>query len=821
MRPKSKSRFTLKIIGSYLALGLLVLLAGIFIYSEFKDYTFSQNKKNESAKLLKTNTLLAELYEAENLSKLALQTKKRRNLKAYSQKVDSIFQTVDTLKLLAGDGKQIIKLDSVQALLQQKVYNNAELRKLKVRDENNAPLDSLLQTFQKMEVDLGRITPENFVPDFNELPEETQKSIREYVALLNKNIPQNTQQTNSGEVDSILQVSKTILEEAKIKNAQIERSLVEKELEIYKTDLELSQKLRSIVSAFEQEIIMNAYSENLGKQQLLKKSSQFVWATLVLGLIVISVFTFLITGDYWKVQLYRKRLEKEKRYSESLLKSREQLISMVSHDLRTPLNTIKGHIELMELGQNGKKSKKYFKNITSASDYVENLVNRLLDFSKLESGKMQVENVPFMLSKIISDTIANFEEVLSTKSLELNLEVADALKKPILGDPYKIRQILTNLIGNALKFTNEGFVKVNANTKEMGGTLMVFIQVIDSGIGIPKEKQELVFKEFTQVGNPTENGYYGHGLGLTISKKLAKLLGGDLTLKSKENEGSTFTAVLPLQFAKDTSLPQKSSDLDTSTNLSIAALDDEKALLQLLTEMCSVHGIHLKTFTSYDDLEKDSTLYYDVLLTDIQMPKKNGFKVVETLKSGSVSHYKNQPIIAMTGQRDLDKNLFSQLGFAAVLQKPFSKSDLLKTLGQFAIKTGKSPITAQTGIEVPEVSSKLFSLDSISSFLDSPQALHEVLETFLETTEKNMELLSRAITDKDVKAIKAITHRMLPMFRQLKVESIVPLLEQFEHIESHQSFKKIRKNQKKLQTIIFELQEDIRRYLAIPQVGID
>lgn len=820
MRPKSKSRFTLKIIGSYLALGLLVLLAGIFIYSEFKDYTLSQNKKDESAKLLRTNTLLAELYEAENLSKLALQTKKRRNLQAYSKKVDSIFQTIDTLKLLSNNSGQLLKLDSVRTLLQEKMYNNAELRKLKVRDENNAPLDSLLRTFQKMEVDLGRITPENFVPDFNRLPEETQKSIREYVALLNKNIPQNTQQTNSGEVDSILQVSKTILEEAKIKNAQIERSLVEKELEIYKTDLELSQKLRSIVSAFEQEIVMNAYSENLGKQQLLKKSSQFVWGTLILALFVISVFTFLITNDYWKVQLYRKRLEKEKQYSESLLKSREQLISMVSHDLRTPLNTIKGYTELMQQGQTSKKSKKYFKNITSASNYVENLVNRLLDFSKLESGKMQIENNSFMLSDIISDTVANFEEVVSKKSLELKVEIANALKKPIFGDSYRTRQILTNLIGNAIKFTDKGFVQVNASTKEMDRIPMVFIEVIDSGIGIPEEKQELVFKEFTQVENTTENSYDGHGLGLAISKKLAKLLGGDLTVKSKENEGSTFTLSLPLQFVKNTSIPNKSKHLDSSTKLSVVALDDDKALLELLSEMFSVQDIELKTFTNYADFKKDSTLYYDVLLTDIQMPKKNGFEVVEALKSGSVSHYKNQPIIAMTGQRDLDKHVFLESGFTAVLRKPFSKSDVLKMLGQLTNRMEGLPITTQTDLETPKVSSNLFSLDSISSFLDSPQALHEVLETFLETTDKNMELLSRAISAKDFRAIKSTAHRMLPMFRQLKAESIVQLLEQLEHIESNHTFKKIRKNHKKLQTSVFELQKDIKSYLAIPQVGI-
>jgi len=191
MDHKSKRKFTLKIISSYVVLGILALLAAAFIYSEFKNYAASQNKEDGSLKLVKTNVLLTNLYEAENLSKLALQTKNPKNLKAYAKKVDSINSLIDSLKPLVdnGIGNQIAKLDSVQKLLQQKVFNSAELRKLKVENENTASIDSILEAFHKMEVDMGRITPETFAPNFNQLSPEMQESIREYVGILNKKIP--------------------------------------------------------------------------------------------------------------------------------------------------------------------------------------------------------------------------------------------------------------------------------------------------------------------------------------------------------------------------------------------------------------------------------------------------------------------------------------------------------------------------------------------------------------------------------------------------------------------------------------------------------
>lgn len=188
--------------------------------------------------------------------------------------MDSITQFIDSLKPLVQSnyGNQSSKLDSVQELLSQKVFNNAELRKLKVRNENNTSLDSVLKAFHDMEVGMGRITPETFAPNFDKLSPEAKRSIRKSVAILNKNIPNSDGNTDANNIDSILEVSKSILNKAITETATAERTVLQKELEIYRTDLELSQKMRGILSDFEREMAQNTYLDTLQQEEALKKA---------------------------------------------------------------------------------------------------------------------------------------------------------------------------------------------------------------------------------------------------------------------------------------------------------------------------------------------------------------------------------------------------------------------------------------------------------------------------------------------------------------------------------------------------------------------
>ena len=797
---------------SYVTLGILASLAAFFIYNEFKSYASSKNQDDSNEKLLKTNRLLTQLYDAENLSKLALQTKKPEDLKSYAQKVDSITAFIDSLKpLVRSDYSSLSsELDSVQELLSQKVFNNAELRKLKVRNENNTSLDSVLKAFHDMEVGMGRITPETFAPNFDKLSPEAKESIRKSVAILNKNIPNSDGGADANNIDSILEVSKSIINKAIAETASAERTVLQKELEIYRTDLELSQKMRGILSDFEREMAQNTYLDALQQEEALKKSTRLAGGAVILGLIIVIVFTFMISKDYWKVQEYRERLERAKKYSESLLKSREQLISTVSHDLHTPLNTISGYSDL--IGQSGLNSEQsnYLKKIQSSSDYVEKLVNDLLDFSKLEAGKIKLDKVPFLLSQLIEDTATDFEEMQSKKGVSLQLEIAEDLKTPIINDPFRIRQILSNLIGNAFKFTDEGYVKVSATVVEKNKSKWAKIEVEDTGIGIPAEKQEAIFQEFIQAGESTEKKQIGYGLGLTISKKLTELLDGTLSLNSEVNKGSTFTVEIPVEFSNiEIKEDNSETPIVKPDELSILVIDDDENMLSLISEVCKLNQVKTATFTNFDDFHISEIHQFDAVITDIQMPSIDGYSVLEKVNNTCYS----KPVIAMTGQQIGNKSEYLEAGFADVLQKPFSATDLLKALSFVNNMSSKSEIT--------DTASSLFTIRNISAFLDSFESVKEVLQVFLDNSLKNMELMFSAIGNQDYTDIKAISHKMLPMFRQLEVHDAIQLLEVLEHLSGDATGEKVFEILTELQTVLNNLDVEIQAYLAKHPIDID
>ncbi|MEO9891457.1 ATP-binding protein [Aurantibacter sp.] len=807
-----------KIVFSYLVLGVLAIVAGYFIYSEIQVFLAEDTVSKNDRKLLKTGVLVTKLYEAENQSKLALQTKSTENFDAYAQKIDSIYSEIDTLKSFTKNEEQKLKLDSVITLLEQKVANNNELIILSTKNNGNNSIETALKEIDKIEESYGKFSAENLFSNFEQFSPNLQQSLREYAALLSKNAPTNADGSeNAAYIDSILKESKLILEKALKKSAKTQRSLAQKEIQITKNDQELTQQLQGIISDLEQDIIRDSYAESLAKKAALRKSIRWAGIAAILAFIIVGIFSFLINRDFWKIQTYQRQLEKEKKYSESLLRSREQLISTVSHDLRTPLNTISGYADLMDNTDLTTKQSEYIKNVKSASAYVDNLVNDLLDFSKLEAGKLNIEKVPFIAAHLIQETAENLQELYKNKNLKLNLILDKNLHQTYLGDPFRIRQILTNLIGNAYKFTEEGFIEINArSTAKKGKTKTILIEVTDTGIGIAKEKQQLIFKEFSQAESNTDKKYGGHGLGLTISKKLAELLNGSLSLESAVAKGSTFKLELPLELTNELVKSTKEAPY-LAPKLRMLIIDDDTALLHMLKELAESMKITAHTFTNFLQIDKDSHLAYDIVLTDIQMPQITGFEVLQKLKSGDYKHYNKQPIIAMTGRRDLEKEAYTSIGFAEVIQKPFSKQELITVLKLMGIETQATedikPI--ETATDTVNSINEPYSLEFIYSFLgENEDAIQEVLVTFLMDTETNMKLLEDTINNLDQKQINHVAHRMLPMFRQLKVNSVIPILERLELLkESSTNSYTLQKDLKTLKENVGILAKALKRRL--------
>lgn len=779
----SIKKFRGKIITSYLVLGILALIAGFFILSEIKTYLFSQDNLKNDTKLIRTSSLITHIYKAESLSKMALQSKTIDKLNTYSTKIDSVLLEIDSLKLITDNGYQKNLLDSVQILLADKVKNSTSLWDLKTKKKANSSIDAALKEFNKMEASFGRLTIHNFEKNPENLSPYKRKILEDWVAYLNKNIPEENEKTNTKKIDSIITVSKSLLSKVREKNLKTQRSLLQKEMTLGYNDLALSKQLQRIIYALEQELNMHTYTDASKKKAALKRSIRLAGIAAILGLLAVVLFTFLITRDYWNSQLYRLKLEKEKKYSESLLKSREQLISTVSHDLRTPLNTIIGYSELIKDTDITNKQSSYLKKITAASGYVNSLVNDLLDFSKIEAGKITIENKSFILSELITETTSAIKEQYAAKPIELIIAIDERLKKPVSGDSFRIQQIVTNIITNAYKFTNEGTIKIEAKIKtESSTTYTTLINIADTGIGIKKEKQNLIFNEFSQAEDSTEKKYGGYGLGLAIAKKLTELLNGSITLESQPEKGSTFTICIPLGIIEDKLVSSKiKNPLKT---LSILIIDDDTSMLGLLKEICNNLKINTYTYANFNTINTQEKISYDFVLTDIQMPFLNGFKVVEKLNPTNYLHYKNQPIVAMTGRKDLEIAAYKEVGFTTVLQKPFTKNQLLEVIHllfpDFTI-TEQINSSKKTLIS----SSNLFCLDIISSFLgDDKNSIKEIIETFITETSINTEQLKLSIQTHNISTICDTSHRMLPMFRQLEAIEIVPILENLEKLNT-------------------------------------
>lgn len=780
---KPKNKFTLKIIVSYLLLLILAGIAAFYIYSEIGRYLTKDITGKSDSKLLKAGSLLTQLYEAEGLSKHALQSKKRKDFDSYVTKIDSIYEDIKQLKTATKNEYQKNLLDSLKILLQKKVDNNSVLRKLKTQDQTSAAIDQALNKFDKLEESLGVITPEGISPNFKDLSPKAQDVIKKLAQYLNENIPpEESEAKNAVKADSVLQASKALLKEVQKENTINVNSLAAREIAINKTDMELSQQLRSILSSLEQEIIMNTIAENIKKESALKKSIRLAIIAALLGFLVVGIFIVILNRDFWKANLFRKKLEKEKKYSETLLKSREQLIGTVSHDLKTPLNAITGYTDLLENSNITPKQARHLSHIKSATDYVNNLVNDLLDFSQLEAGKMVPEKTSFSLFDLLHETVKDFETTQSNGKVTTKTYIDDALKKPMINDPLRIRQIVSNLLGNAYKFTKEGTVVLKASLISQGPhTTKVKIIVSDTGIGISPEEQQLIFNEFTQAKDQDLKRYGGYGLGLTISKKLTELLGGTITLESEVGKGSSFTLELPMMFSTESVYPKKPTLNLPNKPLKILVIDDDPAFLHMLGDMMKTADITTILFSDFEKIKKDAPLNYDIVLTDIEMPNASGFDVAKNLLNDNYNHFLQQPIIAMTGRRDITKDHFISLGFSEVIRKPFSKQEILNLIFSFFKGYNVKNENIKEAPLLRENETSLYNLSQIKLFLgDDEQAIKELLHTFYKDTIKNKKQLKKSVQSKNMKVLNSAAHKMLPMFRQMTIESCVPILTKFE-----------------------------------------
>jgi CheY-like chemotaxis protein len=377
-------------------------------------------------------------------------------------------------------------------------------------------------------------------------------------------------------------------------------------------------------------------------------------------------------------------LQIAKENAEKASKARSEFLSTVSHELRTPLNAINGITHLL-LEENPKKSQlDYLKSLKFSGNYLLTFINDILEINRIESDNIPIEQINCNLKVQLANIQNSFKEIAQEKNNTFLLEIDDSIPENIICDPTKISQIFINLIGNSLKFTENGYVKIIAKLAVFeGDEVKITFKVSDNGIGIPDDKQEEIFDSFSQGSIEINRKYGGTGLGLAIVKRLIELLGGSIQLNSKIGLGTTFSFTLPFRvtYLKVTIPEEKITDLTIIKNKKILLVEDNKINQMITKKMLENKGMFCKILDNGEDcvtlLKEEND--FDLILMDVHLPGINGTLATKKIRKFN----KKIPIIALTAiSINENTEVLISYGMNDVITKPFNPENFYKILAK-------------------------------------------------------------------------------------------------------------------------------------------
>ena len=804
-------KFTkLKLITGYILILLLGAIAIVFIYKQTIALTQKGNDEIVmQQKLFIISNTLTKLYEAENTGIAFSQTGTQKNFDTYMKLIEDIKDNMDTLKNLSISSEQNLRIDTINTLLGKRIENLKDLYYVK---KYYIPEDFYNKTIEK----IGTLKDSaDVIPDLREkiitvidsnyiirerkgLFRTKRDSILKVDTTLHRIVDTLSMVTTNNNTDTLMNVIRDSWSQYQQQKEEIDAEVSRREDIVIQSGQHITERLKRVLKDLEKEELENTMIRLEQQQITTHHLTRTISWIAIIACVLVVFFVVLIINDITQSQRYRRELEAAKTYTERLLHNREKLMLTVTHDIKSPLSSIIGYIELINNTQLEERQHYFLKNMKGSAEHILHLANNMLDFSKLESNKMEINTVPYNPGRLLQETADSFLPLAAQKNLKLKSDISNVLNGLYLGDSMKVRQIVVNILSNAIKYTREGKVSLSAFISGTKDDQFIIV-IKDSGPGMTKEEQELIFKEFTRLTPQHNNGAEGTGLGLTITLQLVHLLDGELTLESKKGEGSTFTVKFPL--IKATS--QESQPTETPSSLPVMhegmkafIVDDDILQLTVTTELLRKAGIQCDTCTHRQEvlsrLEKGN---YNIVLSDIQMPEMDGFELVQQIRESPNQQIKNIPVIALSARDDMHEKEYQETGFSAYLNKPYTPEQLYSRVNDLlgcAIEMNQP--TTQTSDK-----NALYNLDMIMVFADNDKdAANQIIGSFISDCKTNFQLLVQHLESHETEQIAKLAHKMLPMFKQLAINDVIPSLLFLEKMPLDTEENKIRENIEKI-----------------------
>ena len=764
----------------YILMTAIIILAGWLVYGNTQSVMLvDKAEKQFMMRRDLTDRLVYSVLEVNNKERaicLGLYDK----LPEFNNAVEQTLAIAETLKKCLGNDSATVRIDSLEYLVQMKRQNTFILMRImgnadadrfymdKVKSLSQGH-DSVMMKQKALEIKEDKETVYEVVKTkktfFGRLGDAFRKQRYDtvHVARHSRKNVSDSLSHNVDIADTVADVLKQIHQQQAMYERRASSNIKRREQRQQIMGIELTQRISQIMADIRADE-HNALQESLDKD---REARQDVLLKIIL-LAIAAAATAIVLSSYIRRSIrrereYRRNIEEAKDETERIMRQREQLLLTITHDIKAPAASISGFIELMKGGHLDRQMQLYIDNIGTSARHLLNLVGALLDYHRLDAGKVEPHPVPFCPNRLVADCVEAMKPQAAEKGLEIRVRADDEkLDRMYKGDTFRIKQIVDNLTGNAIKYTAEGSITVTVDmeARTVDGWQWIKICVNDTGRGMTREESERVFKAFTRLSDA--QGTEGVGLGLAITKELVEILGGKIKLVSEKGKGSCFIVFLPLESGEEYNEDKKSDDkgqtqksfATTIGNKNILIVDDDRLQLNLLTEMLGridkqkLFTVKAMTHAS-EALKEIDSFRPDIMFVDIEMPEMSGTEFLKRIAKG-----RRQRIFAMTAHEPTIKQELLACGFDGCLFKPFSINELAKALCVEIKEEIKGKSTDKFG--------------QLTAFAEGDKdAESEIFSGYISELEEFIGLLGNAKADDLRRKVAHVAHKSLPLMKMI------------------------------------------------------
>lgn len=750
-------------IGTLMTLAILLISAtGYLSFRSLSSIVASIRVKSApDLRLLTIREISNDIDKAENSVRMYIHTRKQKDIEPYYITIAEFDNKINSLRSVSPEDTILLtQIDTISRLIEENILIWNRMLDLHHSDS----LDIFIRKLSA-KVAVGMLSDKN-----------TERNILTRIFGKKKD--------NTLAQEEIIRDLNQIEKQDSVQNLQLQAT----ESLLAHTSNEIRERFYIIISRMEEEVI-HSINKNAKTADILAINT-YRWLAMfaLLGTLLVILVLVVVVRYTRKTRDYELALIRSKEETEELARTKEIFMANMSHEIRTPVNAIYGFTEQLLYRSFDEKSRELIDIIKSSSDHLVKLVNDILDFSKLQNASIVLEKTHFQIRKVCEEIQLLFGRKAAESNTRLSYSIGKSTPLVLHGDSYRLKQILINLIGNAVKFTAQGKIHFSVDcVMKSDDSLDLILKVADTGIGISEDMQEKVFDDFIQAESDTTRKYGGTGLGLSIVKKLVELHQGNITLKSKKNEGTTVICVLPYSVGSWEQLPVITQQLyipEKIKSLKLLIVDDEEYNRMLFRTILNRWGI---PFDEAEDglkaLEMIRSSRYDVVFMDFRMPGPDGMKVIARIRNELGRSKAALPIIGISATHtDEDLQEFIQAGMNTFLPKPFTEKMLLEVLLSISesVQDNSMITVVKTPDTVPRENPKV-DLSQLYHLADQDVSfVKQMLIRFIESTRQGLQDIHQAVESGHSEEVMETAHKISSPCRHLGADGLYAKLKAME-----------------------------------------